>query len=81
MQQQQMNIDAMKTPAMDPAKNGELAAQEAAMQQQQQQSLMDQAGQLAGAPLMDPSKNPQALPAMEAMAGVMGGQPEQLPPQ
>jgi hypothetical protein len=57
------------------------AEQEAAMQQQQQQSLMDQAGQLAGAPLMDPSKNPQALPAMEAMAGVMGGQPEQLPPQ
>jgi hypothetical protein len=34
MQQQQMDIDAMKTPAMDPSKNGELAAQEAAMQQQ-----------------------------------------------
>ena len=35
MQQQQMQVEAMKTPAMDPSKNGELAAQEAAMQQQQ----------------------------------------------
>tara|TARA_R100001443_G_scaffold12560_1_gene22262 strand:- start:1608 stop:3182 length:1575 start_codon:yes stop_codon:yes gene_type:complete len=35
MQAQQMEIEAMKTPAMDPSKNGELAAQEAAMQQEQ----------------------------------------------
>jgi len=28
------------------------------MQQQQQQALLEQAGQLAGAPMMDPSKNP-----------------------
>ena len=28
------------------------------MQQQQQQALIEQAGQLAGAPMMDPSKNP-----------------------
>ena len=27
----------------------------------QQQSLVDQAGQLAGAPMMDPSKNPELL--------------------
>jgi len=34
MQQQQLDIEAMKTPAMDPSKNGELAAAEAAQQQQ-----------------------------------------------
>ena len=33
MQQQQMEIDAMKTPAMDPSKNGEVQAQEMAMAQ------------------------------------------------
>jgi len=39
------------------------------MQQQQAQSLTDQAGQLANAPLMDPTKNPEALPALnEAVA-------------
>lgn len=38
--------------------------QQAAQQQQQQQSVMDQMGQLAGAPLMDPSKNPQILEMM-----------------
>jgi hypothetical protein len=27
-----------------------------------QQSLIDQAGQMAGAPLADPSKNPQLMP-------------------
>ena len=32
---------------------------QAAQQQQIQQSMVDQAGQLAGTPLMDPSKNPQ----------------------
>ena len=31
---------------------------QAAMQQQQQQALMEQAGQLAGSPMADPSKNP-----------------------
>ena len=30
-----------------------------AAQQQTQQALVDQAGQLAGTPLMDPTKNPQ----------------------
>lgn len=55
--------------------------QQAAEQQQMQASLMDQAGQLAGAPAMDPSKNPEAIPAMQAMAGAMGGQPPQPPEQ
>ena len=32
-----------------------------AQQQQQQQALLQQAGQLAGAPMMDPTKNPQAM--------------------
>ena len=39
------------------------------MQQQQQaaqqQALLEQAGQLAGTPVMDPSKNPQLLPQQE----------------
>ena len=34
----------------------------AAQQAQTQQSLLNQAGQLAGTPLMDPSKNPQMMP-------------------
>ena len=44
------------------------------MQAQQMQSLTDQAGQLAGSPMLDPSKNA----AMDAM-----NQPpeEQQPPQ
>lgn len=37
--------------------------QQAAQQQQQQQSVMDQMGQLAGSPMMDPSKNPAILDA------------------
>ena len=40
------------------------AEQEQAMQAQQMQSLTDQAGQLANAPMMDPSKNPEALEAV-----------------
>jgi len=55
------------------------------LQQEQQQAeatqmqaeLVKQAGQFASAPAMDPTKNPQAIPAMEAMAGAMqGGQPQ-----
>ena len=52
-----------------------------AEQQQMQASLMDQAGQFASAPAMDPEKNPEAIPAMQAMAGAMGGQPPQPPEQ
>ena len=36
---------------------------QAAQQQQTQQSLVDQAGQLAGTPLMDPTKNPSVAEA------------------
>ena len=53
------------------------------MQQAQQQSLTDQAGQLASAPMMDPSKNPNLNGDQEAQAnpdgagtdGAEGGEP------
>ena len=38
---------------------------QAAQAQQTQQSLVNQAGQLAGTPLMDPTKNPQMMPEEE----------------
>ena len=43
------------------------AEQQQAMQAQQMQSLTDQAGQLAGTPLMDPQKNPELIDAMNEM--------------
>ena len=46
------------------------------MQQQQAQSLTDQAGQLASAPLMDPSKNPEALDALNEAAAQAQQPPE-----
>ena len=42
--------------------------QQQAQQAQQQQAMLEQAGQLAGAPLLDPSKNPEALESMQAAA-------------
>ena len=68
-------------------KTEEEMAQEMAAQQQQmqQKSLMDQAGQLAGTPMMDPTKNPQL--AAEMQQQMMGGAedtapaPEDQPPQ
>ena len=54
---------------------------EEAAAMQQQQSLMDQAGQLAGTPLMDPSKNPEALDAVNALVGGQDPQQEPVPPQ
>ena len=55
--------------------------QEQAQQQQQMQqaALTQQAGQFANAPLMDPSKNPEAIQAMEAITGGMQGQQQQQP--
>ena len=51
------------------------------MNLQAQQSLVDQTGQLAGTPLMDPSKNPQiAEQASAAIEGLTGGQ-EPTPPE
>ena len=53
--------------------------QQQAMQAQQMQSLTDQAGQLAGSPMMDPQKNPDLVPAMqEAMQGGAGNVPQQM---
>ena len=54
------------------------AEQQQAMQAQQMQSLTDQAGQLAGTPMMDPSKNPEAI---ESIGALLGGGGEQAPPQ
>ena len=54
--------------------------QEQAMQAQQMQSLTDQAGQLAGTPLMDPSKNPELMDAVNQAAPVLAGA-AQPPPQ
>jgi hypothetical protein len=55
-----------------------------AMQQQMQASLVNQAGQFASAPAMDPAKNPQAIEgiqaAMQTLAGQQTGQPQQQPP-
>ena len=54
--------------------------QQKAMQQQAQQELVKQTGQLAGTPLMDPSKNPElAEQASEAAEGMMGAMTQ--PPQ
>jgi len=47
--------------------------QQQAMQAQQMQSLTDQAGQLAGTPLMDPQKNPDLVPAMQQAVGMGAG--------
>jgi len=47
--------------------------QEAAQQAAQQQSLMDQAGQLAGTPLMDPTKNPDGLQQLGLTPPQQGG--------
>ena len=50
------------------------AEQQQAMQAQQMQSLTDQAGQLAGTPLMDPDKNPELVESLSAIG-------TQQPPQ
>ena len=41
---------------------------EAAQQAQTQQALVNQAGQLAGTPLMDPQKNPEIMAGAEPPA-------------
>ena len=48
-------------------------------QMQQMQSLTDQAGQLAGTPLMDPQKNPELMDAMAQAAPALAGAAQ--PPQ
>ena len=50
------------------------------MAQQAQQELVKQTGQLAGTPLMDPSKNPElADQASAVMEGMMS--PQEAPPE
>ena len=61
----------------------EMEEQQAAAQQQ---SLVDQAGQLAGSPLADPSKNPALGEALDGGEGIDfggedGGEEAPLPPQ
>jgi len=46
------------------------------LQQQQQQALLEQAGQLAGTPLMDPSKNPELS---EQISQATNAEPETIP--
>ena len=50
-----------------------------AQQQQMQSSIVDQAGQLAGAPMMDPDKNPDALDTATQIANA--GFNQANPPQ
>jgi len=50
--------------------------QQQAMQAQQMQSLTEQAGQLAGTPLMDPQKNPEVVEAVNSMVAP-GNVPQQ----
>ena len=54
---------------------------EAQQQAAQQQALVDQAGQLAGTPLMDPSKNPQMAANLEQQAGEEIEDETQPPPE
>lgn len=55
--------------------------QQEAMQKQMQASIVNQTGQLMGTPLMDPSKNPQAVEAVTSAAqGFLGGGQQLAPP-
>jgi hypothetical protein len=55
------------------------AEQQKLMQMQAQKSLVDQTGQIAGTPLMDPSKNPEL--AEQASAAIEGLTGAPVPPQ
>ena len=55
------------------------AEQQKLMQMQAQKSLVDQTGQIAGTPLMDPQKNPQL--AEQASAAIEGLTGAPVPPQ
>ena len=67
-------LNLVKTPAQMEQEKQRLMAQQA------QQSIVDQTGQIAGTPLMDPSKNPDlADQASALMQGMMS--PQDAPPQ
>ena len=55
------------------------AEMQQAQQMQQQQTLMNQAGQLASTPVMDPSKNPNAEEVINNMTATVAEQ--QQPPE
>ena len=56
------------------------AEQQKLMQMQTQKSLVDQTGQIAGTPLMDPSKNPDLADQASAVAEGMLGAASPEPP-
>ena len=58
-------IDVLNLVKTEQQLQEEMAQQQ---QMQAQQALIQQAGQLAGAPMIDPSKNPEALEGMNAAA-------------
>ena len=65
-------IDVLNLVKSVDERNAEMQQQQ---QQQAQASLLSQAGQLASSPLMDPSKNPEAVEAAAAATwGYMGSQ-------
>lgn len=80
-------IDILNLVKTQEQQNAELQQMQ---RQQSLQSLTEQVGQLAGSPLMDPSKNPQALDGIQQTlqnlggAGVLPGgapgQPQPTPP-
>ena len=67
-------IDILNLVKSVDERNSEQAQQ---MQQMQQAEMLKQAGQFAKAPMMDPSKNPEALDMVDAM---MGQQQQQQQP-
>ena len=67
-------IDILNLVKSVDERNAEQAQQ---MQQMQQAEMLKQAGQFAKAPMMDPSKNPEALDMVDAM---MGQQQQQQQP-
>ena len=70
-------IDVLNLVKSVEERNQEQQAMQAA---QMQQGLMDQAGQFVNSPMMDPSKNPDAVEGMQALAGQMaGGPPPETP--
>ncbi len=54
---------------------------QAAQQQAAMQSLVGQTGQIAGTPMMDPSKNPEGTAALGEQINEMGAAQQEQPPQ
>jgi hypothetical protein len=70
-------IDTLKLIKTTEEQNGEMQKAQA---QAMQGTLMQQAGSLAKAPMMDPSKNPEALDALRNVSqNIQSGQPPTIP--